>query len=55
MNLASVLFQVGRRAPESSAVSGAGLALSYADLCGRAASIAGALRGTLGLDAGDRS
>ena len=54
MNLASVLFQVGRRAAGATAVEGSGLSLTFGALCERAQRLAGALRGTLGLDAGDR-
>ena len=54
MNLASVLLPVGRRAPDSPAVSGPGVTLRFGDLCARAQRIAGALRARLGLGAGDR-
>jgi acyl-CoA synthetase (AMP-forming)/AMP-acid ligase II len=53
MNLASVLFQVGRRVPDAPAVTADGLALSYAALCERSGRLAGALRGRLGLARGD--
>jgi acyl-CoA synthetase (AMP-forming)/AMP-acid ligase II len=54
MNLARVLFQLGRRVPDRPAVTGAGLALTYAALCERSARIAGALRGVLRLGPGER-
>ena len=54
MNLASILLQVGRRAPDSPAVSGPGVTLRFGDLCARAQRIAGALRTRLALEAGDR-
>jgi len=53
MNLASVLFQVGRRVPDARAVTGDGLALTYAALCERSARLAGAMRGKLGLARGE--
>ena len=54
MNLASVLFQVGRRTPDAVAVSSAAATFRFAELCGRAQCIAGALRNRLGLAAGER-
>jgi len=55
MNLASLLFQVGRRVPHAPAVTADALTLSYAALCGRSARLAGALRGPLGLERGDHA
>jgi acyl-CoA synthetase (AMP-forming)/AMP-acid ligase II len=54
VNLASVLFQLGRRLPDAAAVTGDGLTLTYAALCERSARIAGALRGGLRLQPGER-
>ena len=53
MNLASVLFQVGRRVPQAMAITGDALTLTYAALCDRSARLAGALRGPLALARGD--
>lgn len=54
MSLAALLEQVARRMPNSPAVSGNGLNLSYAHLCNRMTAIASALRNEHHLQAGDR-
>ncbi|HEY7246723.1 MAG TPA: AMP-binding protein [Xanthobacteraceae bacterium] len=55
MNLALWLERAGKAYPERAAVAvGERVALTYSALAGRIARIAGALRGRLGLEAGDR-
>ncbi len=53
MNLASLVFDVARRLPEAPAVGDDGHSWNYRELAGRAARLAGGLRG-LGLMPGDR-
>ncbi|HZP78375.1 MAG TPA: AMP-binding protein [Pseudolabrys sp.] len=55
MNLAIALERAGKSCPDQPAVArGPQAVFTYAELAGRVGRLAGALRGTLGLDAGDR-
>jgi len=54
MNLAAAIFEVVRRFPERPAITSAGRTATYGELASRAARLAGALRTSLRLSAGDR-